>query len=132
MRFRAPIIIAAEHLHFGCPGFINSFYNLTLCISTGDTIDAIENALQKHLLPICRGTRLRLMTLDTNPANPHLVVVSQAASAAGKNSAGKVTLSLAGVSVAAMALRLKRLVHDDRGQCDDEHDGMADDSLEHR
>jgi hypothetical protein len=74
------------------------------------------------------------MTIDTNSTNPHLVVVSPVSqsSSGGRKSAGKVTLSLAGVSVAATALRLKRLVHDDRGQCDDEHDGMAEDSLEHR
>ncbi len=52
--------------------------------------------------------------------------------AAGAKRAGVVTLSLAGASVAATAVRLNRLVHDDRGQCDDEDDGMGEDSLEHR
>ena len=80
----------------------------------------------------CRGTRLRLFTLDTTPASPHLVLVSPGP--ASSNSAGKkkFTLSLAGVSVAAAAVRLKRMVHDDRGQCDDDDDGMGDASLEHR
>ena len=101
----------------------------------GTTIEDIEHALQQQLLPICRGSRLRLMTLDTSPASPHLVVVSpvsQTSSFSVKKNAGKSILSLDGVSVAATALRLKRLVHDDRGQCDDDDDGMAEDSLEHR
>ena len=100
----------------------------------GTSIEDIADALNKHLLPICRGSRLRLMTFDASPSNPHLVVipVSGASNSAGKISAGKSILSLDGVSVAAAAVRLKRLVHDDRGQCDDGDDGLGEDSLEHR
>ena len=104
----------------------------------GTSIEDIADALNKHLLPICRGSRLRLMTFDASPSNPHLVIipigppVSGASNSAGKISAGKSILSLDGVSVAAAAVRLKRLVHDDRGQCDDGDDGLGEDSLEHR
>ncbi len=75
------------------------------------------------------------MTFDASPANPHLVIVppvSGPSNSAGGKSAGKTILSLDGVSVAAAAVRLKRLVHDDRGQCDDGDDGLGEDSLDHR
>lgn len=73
------------------------------------------------------------MTLNSTQESSHLVLVSpNHGPSAGTKSAGNVKLSLTGSSVAATAVRLNRLVHDDRGQCDDDGDGMGEDSLEHR
>ncbi len=73
------------------------------------------------------------MTLNATQESSHLVLVSpNHGPSTGTKSTGNVQLSLTGASVAATAVRLNRLVHDDRGQCDDDGDGMGEDSLEHR